>query len=82
MGSICVIQGLMIYIYAFDHNPPHIHVRSGTDNFSITIADRIIEGTARSKTIKIINEFIDEHESELMDVWNKAQRGELITKIK
>ena len=47
MGSICVIQGLMIYIYAFDHNSPHIHVRSGTDNFSITIADRIIEGTAR-----------------------------------
>lgn len=82
MGSICVIQGLMIYIYAFDHNPPHIHVRSGTDNFSITIADRIIEGTVRSRTIKIINEFIDEHESELMDVWNKAQRGELITKIK
>ena len=72
----------MIYIYAFDHNPPHIHVRSGTDNFSITIADRIIEGTVRSRTIKIINEFIDEHESELMDVWNKAQRGELITKIK
>ena len=57
-------------------------MRSGTDNFSITIADRIIEGTARSRTIKIINEFIDEHESELMDVWNKAQRGELITKIK
>jgi hypothetical protein len=57
-------------------------VRSGTDNFSITIADRIIEGSARSRTIKIINEFIDEHESELMDVWNKAQRGELITKIK
>lgn len=82
MGSICVIQGLMIYIYAFDHNPPHIHVRSGTDNFSITLADRIIEGKARSKTVKIINEFIDEHESELMDVWNRAQRGELITKIK
>ncbi|MBO4772212.1 MAG: DUF4160 domain-containing protein [Bacteroidales bacterium] len=82
MGSICVIQGLMIYIYAFDHNPPHIHVRSGTDNFSITISDRIIEGTARSKTIKIINDFIDEHESELMDVWARAQRGELITKIK
>ena len=30
MGSIFIIQGIMIYIYAFDHNPPHIHVRSGT----------------------------------------------------
>ena len=24
MGSIFIIQGILIYIYAFDHNPPHI----------------------------------------------------------
>ena len=82
MGSIFIIQGILIYIYAFDHNPPHIHVRSGTDNFSITIQDRIIEGKARSKTVKIINDFIDEHEEELMELWGRAQRGEKITKIK
>lgn len=45
-GLHFVILGILIYIYAFDHNPPHIHVRSGTDNFSITIEDRIIEGVA------------------------------------
>ena len=82
MGSIFIIQGILIYIYAFDHNPPHIHVRSGTDNFSITIQDRIIEGKARSKTVKIINDFIDEHEAELMELWGWAQRGEQITKIR
>ena len=54
MGSIFIIQGILIYIYAFDHNPPHIHVRSGTDNFSITIQDHVIEGKARSKSVKII----------------------------
>ena len=82
MGSIFIIQGILIYIYAFDHNPPHIHVRSGTDNFSITIQDRIIEGKARSKSVKIINDFIDEHEEELMELWGRAQRGEKITKIR
>ena len=54
MGSIFIIQGILIYIYAFDHNPRHFHVRNGTDNFSITIRDRIIEGKARSKTVAII----------------------------
>ena len=54
MGSIFIIQGILIYIYAFDHNPPHIHVRSGTDNFSITIQDRVIEVKALSKSVKII----------------------------
>ncbi len=82
MGSIFIIQGIMIYIYAFDHNPPHIHVRSGTDNFSITIHDRIIEGKARSKTVSIINKFIDEHQTELIDLWDKAQKGEKINKIR
>ena len=82
MGSVFVIQGILIYIYGFDHNPPHIHVRSGTDDFSMTIKDRIIEGMARSKTIAIVNEFIDEHESELLDLWEKAQKGETIKKIR
>ena len=82
MGSIFVIQGILIYIYDFDHNPPHIHVRSGTDNFSITIKNRIIEGVARSKTVSIINQFMDEHEDELMELWEKAQKGETIKKIR
>ena len=82
MGSIFVIQGILIYIYGFDHNPPHIHVRSGTDDFSITIKDRVIEGIARSKTVAIINQFMDEHENELMDLWEKAQNGETIKKIR
>jgi len=82
MGSIFVIQGILIYIYGFDHNPPHIHVRSGTDDFSITIKDRVIEGVARSKTVAIINQFMDEHENELMDLWGKAQNGETIKKIR
>lgn len=80
MGSVFVIQGILIYIYGFDHNPPHIHVRSGTDNFSITIKNRIIEGVARSKTVSIINQFMDEHEDELMELWEKAQKGETIKK--
>ena len=55
MGSIFVIQGIMIYIYAFDHNPPHIHVKSGEGDFTITIKDRIVEGKAKVKTIKLSN---------------------------
>ena len=82
MGSIFVIQGILVYIYGFDHNPPHIHVRSGTDDFSITIKDRVIEGTARSKTVAIINQFMNEHENELMDLWEKAQNGETNKKIR
>lgn len=33
------------------------------------------------KTLKLINQFIDEHEEEIMEIWGKAQRGEKIQKI-
>ena len=78
MGAVYVLQGLLIYIYGFDHNPPHIHVKSGEGEFTITIKDRIVEGRAKSKTIRLI---IDENEEEIMTLWNKAQRGETIKKV-
>lgn len=81
MGSIFVINGLLIYMYAFDHNPPHIHVKHGGGEFTINIDDRFIEGRAKSKHIKLINEFIDIHKTELLELWDKSQRGERITKI-
>ena len=81
MGSIFVIQGIMLYIYAFDHNPPHLHVKSGEGMFTITIEDRVIEGKAKVKTIKLVNDFIDKHKDEILEIWNKAQCGERINKI-
>ena len=44
--------------------------------------DRIVEGKAKSKHISDINKFMDEHMKELEELWEKAQNGELITKIK
>ncbi|MDO5342022.1 MAG: DUF4160 domain-containing protein [Bacteroidia bacterium] len=82
MGSVFVIQGILIYIYAFDHNPPHLHVRSGDGKFTITIKDRVVEGKAKAKTIQVVNQFIDEHLDEINEVWDKAQNGKRIEKIK
>jgi hypothetical protein len=81
MSAIYILEGLLIYIYGFDHNPPHIHVRRGGEEFTITIKDRIVEGRAKAKSIAMVNEFLDQHESEVMELWEKAQRGEKITKI-
>ena len=81
MGAIYIIGGMFIYMYAFDHNPPHIHVKSGGREFLIYLDDRTTEGDARPKQLKKINEFIDTHEAELYRLWEKAQHGEEITKI-
>lgn len=81
MSAIYILEGLLIYLYGFDHNPPHIHVRRGSEQFTITIKDRIVEGRAKAKSIALVNEFLDSHETEVMELCEKAQRGEQITKI-
>ena len=81
MGAIYVLQGILIYIYAFDHNPPHIHVRRADGEFTITIEDRIVEGRAKARIVQLVNEFIDTNKTEIMEIWNKAQKGEKINKI-
>jgi hypothetical protein len=48
----------------------------------MTIKDRVVEGKAKAKTIQTINNFMDEHEAEVMEIWEKAQRGEKIEKIR
>ena len=63
----------MIYIYGFDHNPPHIHVKCGDGEFTITIKDRIVEGKAKSRVIQVVNQFLDEHESEVMVIGRRPR---------
>jgi hypothetical protein len=57
-------------------------VKCGGDEFTMTIKDRVVEGKAKAKTIQTINNFMDEHEAEVMEIWEKAQRGEKIEKIR
>lgn len=81
MGAIFILEGLLIYIYAYDQNPPHIHVRGGSDYFTITIHDRVVTGRAKARSVMKINEFLDSHLDEIMALWDRAQRGETIKKI-
>lgn len=81
MSAIDIIRGILIYMYGFDHNPPHLHIKDGGDWFTITISDRVVEGKGSVKTIKLINDYIDTHEARLMELWEKAQKGEKIEKV-
>lgn len=82
MSAIDIIHGILIYMYGQDHNPPHLHIKDGGNWFIITIKDRMIEGKGTAKTIRLINEYIDAHEAQLLEIWEKAQNGEKIEKVK
>ena len=74
MGSIFIIQGILIYIYAFDHNPPHIHVRYAGTRTSISIENHVVHGSLPKRLQKIVIKWMDEHHDELVENWNRLKR--------
>lgn len=47
----------------------------------MSILDRIVDGQAPAKVIAKVNEWINLHESEILTLWEKAQKGEKLNKI-
>lgn len=81
MPELSRFFGIIIYLYWRDHNPAHIHFEYGEYRCTISILDRIVEGKAPSKVIAKVNEWIDLHEEELLSLWEKAQKGEPLSKV-
>ena len=61
--------------------PPHFHVRYMEHRALVDIANGTITGTMPRRALKMIYEWLDLHQEELMDNWNRLQRGEEFKKI-
>jgi hypothetical protein len=52
MGNVHVINGILIYVYSRDHNPPHIHAFYAEYEALIRIADgQILRGYLPKKQL-------------------------------
>jgi len=82
MPLISEFNGLKIYMYYNDHYPPHFHVRGGGYAALMAInGGDIIEGNLPSNLIKLVKRWLIMHTSELMDNWDRAQKGQSLFKI-
>ena len=82
MPEISCFYGIIISMYPGDHNPPHFHVRYNEFRAIIEIEDKTVIGEMPNRALKIVFEWLDIHKKELMDNWNKLQKGKSIVKIK
>ncbi|MDR1780060.1 MAG: DUF4160 domain-containing protein [Tannerella sp.] len=81
MPQISAFYGLSILMNFKDHTPPHFHVWYGEYKITVTIKDGIVEGKMPARALKFVFEWLELHRDELMDEWEKAQKGETLTKI-
>ena len=51
MPEICRFYGIIILMFADDHNPPHFHVRYGDNRAVISIKKGIVTGQMSRKEL-------------------------------
>ena len=64
-----------------EHNPPHSHVKYQGYEAIITIKDGIVRGSFPRRALNLVFEWLDQHEEELMENWERLGRAESPIKI-
>lgn len=82
MGRIIRYNGISIYYYPGDHNPRHLHVYAGDEEFTISLLERRIDGRALLSTISLVNNILDLNMDAINEQIEKGDRGERMSIIK
>lgn len=82
MPELSRFYGIVIRMFANDHNPPHFHAHYGEHRAVVDIATRsIIEGSLPRRCRDMIAEWSELHEEELVAAWTALRGGSRPEKI-
>lgn len=68
-------------MYISDQYPPHFHVVYNEYECWITIKDGVITGSLPKRAVRLVYEWMEMHEQELLDNWERLQNSESPVKI-
>lgn len=74
MPCICEFDGIQIYMYVPDHNPPHFHVRIRGEEAQIDIRTfEILRGRVRQAEQRKVQVWARKRQSELARNWERIE---------
>lgn len=76
MPEICRFYGIIIFMNYNEHDPPHFHARYQDQEISIEIASGIAQGKMSKRALRMLFEWADRYQPELMRNWKLAQARE------
>ena len=68
--------GVVIRMLANDHAPPHFHAYYAEYEVTITIRDGVVTGSFPGRALRLVLEWRDLHQSELMANWERLVAGQ------
>lgn len=83
MPEISRFYGISIYMYYFDHNPPHFHVVYNEYEaiYGLDLLN-LIDGYVPKRVNALVKEWAKINYDELKNNWNRCRFGMKIIKIK
>jgi hypothetical protein len=64
-----------------EHPPPHFHARYQEQEFAVEILSGMVEGKMSSRAMRMVIEWSEQHQRELLENWQRAQAGQKLIKI-
>ena len=81
MPEIARFLGIVIGIFPRDHQPPHFHAVYGEYQITVEIRNGVVSGDFPKRALRLVLEWLDLHEAELLEDWDLVQAGRPANKI-
>lgn len=81
MPEVSRFYGIVIKMFFDDHDPPHFQVEYREYDAIIFIQDGRMKGELPRRAIRMVYEWLDLHQKELMENWNSIQETGVFNKI-
>lgn len=82
MPEVARFYGIVIFMYFFDHDPPHLHARYGRAKAVFRLSDaKILRGELPPTATNLVTNWMLARRAELEENWRRARAGELPEKV-
>jgi hypothetical protein len=82
MPELTRFFGINIAMEFNNHSPPHFHAKYGAGNAVICMdSGEVIEGNLSSRALRLVEEWRQLHQQELLNDWALAQNRQPLIKI-
>ncbi len=76
MPELSRFYGIVIYMFAKDHVPPHFHAKYGEYIGVLNIeTGELIEGGLPRRALRLVQDWAELHKAELYKNWEEAQKN-------
>ena len=81
MPTLSKFYGIVVFMNYNDHNPPRFYARYQDQETIVEIETGLVEGRMSKRALRMVFEWLDLHQAELLDNWELARQRKALREI-